>query len=102
MATAGSGWVVAVSEGNRAKGSLVPIAQVAAGHQDGSKAVVGLTDGSVLFVENIPNHELANYVSGPLLRYPQLRLLVPLPLVLETMLGLWLSGTALTGSGAAC
>ena len=64
VATAGSVWVVAVSEGNRAKGSLVPIAQVAAGHQAGSKAVVGLTDGSVPFVENIPNHELANYVSG--------------------------------------
>ena len=64
--TAGSVWVVAVAEGNRAKGSLVPIAQVTAGHQAGSKAVVGLTDGSVLFVENIPNHELANYASsGP-------------------------------------
>ena len=39
------------------------MAQVAAGHQAGSKAVVGLTDGSVLFVENIPNHELANHVA---------------------------------------
>ena len=34
---AGFVWVVAVAEGSRARGSLVPMAQVVAGHQAGSR-----------------------------------------------------------------
>ena len=62
---AGHTWVVAVAEGPRARGSLVPLAQVVSGHQAGSKEVVALVDGSVLFTELIPSHEVGTYCSPP-------------------------------------
>ena len=58
---AGFSWVVAANEGHRARGSLVPIAQVVGGYQAGSKGVVGLSDGVILFVELVANHELISY-----------------------------------------
>ena len=52
------GWFCLGDWGNRAN-SFVPFA----GHQAGSNGIVGLTDSSVLFVENIANHELGQYIS---------------------------------------
>ncbi|CAE7467165.1 unnamed protein product [Symbiodinium microadriaticum] len=61
---AGFVWVVAATEGARARGSLVPLNQVVGGYQAGTKGVAGLADGSVIFAELIPSHELQTYVIG--------------------------------------
>ena len=63
---AGYTWVVAANEGSRAKGSLLPMGQVVSGHQTGSKGIAAMTDGSILFVELIPSHEVGKYgVAAP-------------------------------------
>ncbi|CAE7706879.1 unnamed protein product, partial [Symbiodinium necroappetens] len=61
---AGFVWVVAATEGVRARGSLVPLNQVVGGYQAGTKGVAGLADGSVIFAELIPAHELQAYATA--------------------------------------
>ena len=58
---AGYTWVVAAAEGSRAKGSILPLGQVVSGQQFGSKGVAALVDGSVVFAELIPSHEVGKY-----------------------------------------
>ena len=74
---AGFVWVVAATEGVRARGSLVPVNQVVGGYQAGTKGVAGLADGSVIFAELIPAHELQAYATA--LTTPSTAAVVPPP-----------------------
>ena len=60
---AGFVWVVASSEKQYARGSMVPLQTVVGGYQAGSKGVAALSDGTVLFAELIANQDLMRYVS---------------------------------------